>query len=582
LFSSPLTDLETKELHSITVAGYHRLKSRLISITLLGGILMLIYPVWIIVAWYIPVMIAEIITIRAEKIINRDVGKSNLIQPKLRNFYFLFSWAESLCFATLFIAMSVFEGQIPHFIPYIILLSTSIYVATTVFQNAFLMFGHLTFYNIALVIVATRDVLIAHPNINNGIWAQFFASLLLVYFLTDSYLFFHKIHLKNRAKSLEIDKARKHAEILTQQKSDLISAIGHELRTPLNGILGFSQVIKRTKLTKKQREYMDLIESAGKDLHLLLSNVLDSEALEQGRLHLHTHDTNIPVLLNRTLKIFEDAAYKKGIYLKLEIEDTFPTHIKIDETRLGQCVSNLLSNAVRFTQTGGITVNARYKNGTESILSITVTDTGIGVPEDQKIGIFEKYVQGKNQSTSQNSTGLGLWLIKSVAQAMNGTIELLHTSSTGSVFQLEFDLGHQTLEILGEHQHLNNLRILHIEDIETNALLVRATLDGTGGILTEAKTGEYAMALLNDKEFDIVICDMQLPDCDGNQVLDYIRQLHNNNAKIPVIALTAQPEKINRTNYQTEFTAILQKPVAREVLLSSLSTLSNDNCKISE
>lgn len=573
LRSRPLTKLETKELYETSLAGIKRTKARIILLTGLALVLAQLYPYRIILIWYILMMLLDLVNTTYEKQIIRTHESSKPLTPSILPQFFVVSWVESLCVAALTIAISIHEGQISHFIPYIILLCTSIYIATSTFHNAVLMFGHLTVYNLSLLFISARDVVLTYPNTGAPIWVQFFISILIALFLTDSYSFFHKLHIEGREKSRALDEARKHAERLTQQKSDLISAIGHELRTPLTGILGFSQILKRSELPKKQHEYVDLIENAGKDLHLLLSNILDSESLEYDRLHLRIVETDIYALLVRTLKIFETPAHKKGIVISLEFNNNVPRFLLIDEIRLGQCVSNLLSNAVRFTHSGNIIVRVHFQNGPAPVLSISVSDTGIGIPQDQIPKIFEKFSQAENSSTLQGGTGLGLWLVQSIAKAMNGTVVLVETSPNGSEFRLEFNLGTKIMEPLVIPRPLNNKRILHIEDTQTNLMLIRLLLEEQGAVVTDAKTGKDAIEALQGATFDAILCDQQLPDCNGNQLLIEIRALSNRNADIPVIALTAQPEKVGAIRPEGGFITILSKPVDQKLLISTLAQL---------
>ncbi len=312
LRSKPLTKIEANELFETCLAGTKRTKSRIILLAGLALIMTLIYPYKIILIWYISMMVVDFLNTKCETLIIRAYESSDPLNLNFLPQFFIISWAESLCMVALIIALSFYEGQVSHFIPYIVLLCASIYIATSTFHNAILMFGHLALYNLTLLLVSTRDVALTYPNTNSIIWVQFLGSILIALFLTDSYRFFHKLHIEGREKSREVDEARKHAEKLTQQKSDLISAIGHELRTPLTGILGFSQILKRNELSKKQHEYIDLIEGAGKNIHLLLSNILDGESLEQDRLQLCIGETDIRALLTRTLKFFEFSAHKKG------------------------------------------------------------------------------------------------------------------------------------------------------------------------------------------------------------------------------------------------------------------------------
>ena len=577
LRSKPYTKLEAKELFETCLAGTKRAKSRIILLAGLALIMTLIYPYKIILIWYISMMVVDLLNTKCENLIIRAYESPDPLNPDFLPQFFIISWAESLCMVALIIALSFYEGQVSHFIPYIVLLCASIYIATSTFHNAILMFGHLALYNLTLLFVSARDVALTYPDTNSIIWVQFLASILIALFLTDSYRFFHKLHIEGREKSREVDEARKHAEKLNQQKSDLISTIGHELRTPLTGILGFSQIIKRSDLSEKQHEYIALIEGAGKNIHLLLTNILDSENLEQDRLRLCIVETDIHALLTRTFKFFEYSAHKKGIVLSLEIDTNIPSCLMIDEIRLGQCVSNLLSNAVRFTHSGKIVVRASYRNEPDPLLSISVNDTGIGIPKDQTSKIFEKFSRAEIQSSVQGGTGLGLWLVKSIAKAMNGELTLVKTSPQGSEFLLAFKLETQPLIPPVSSTTLINQRILHIEDTETNLMLIRLLLEEQGAIITDAKTGKDAIELLQDTTFDAILCDLQLPDCNGNQLLLEIRALKTQNVDIPVIALTAQPEKIGPIKLKNGFTAILSKPIDQKTLISTLIELQNNN-----
>lgn len=249
----------------------------------------------------------------------------------------------------------------------------------------------------------------------------------------------------------------------------------------------------------------------------------------------------------------------------------------IDEIRLGQCVSNLLSNAVRFTQSGKIVVRASYRNEPDPLLSISVSDTGIGIPKSQTSKVFEKFCRAEIQSSIQGGTGLGLWLVQSIAKAMNGELTLVKTSPQGSEFLLAFKLETQPLIPPVSSTPLINQRILHIEDTETNLMLIRYLLEEQGASVTDAKTGKDAIELLQDTTFDAILCDLQLPDCNGNQLLLEIRALKTQNVDIPVIALTAQPEKIEPIRPKNGFTAILSKPIDQKTLISTLIELQNNN-----
>ncbi|MFK5996492.1 MAG: ATP-binding protein [Rhodobacterales bacterium] len=567
MHSRPLSKIETEEVYETSKTGLARAKKRALYLLGLAGLLTLIYPYLIILTWCCAMLVLEFMNYRLERRIVQLKTDNKAIMSATLYQFFMVSWAESLSIVALAIALAVDEGQIPHFIPYLILLCVSIYIATSTFHNAPLMIGHLVLYNLALIFIATRDVFLSYPAPPPTLWVQFLASGIIALFLADNYMFFHKLYLEGREKSEQLDRARTKAEELTRQKGELISAIGHEIRTPLTGILGFSQVLKRSKLTKNQMEYVGLIESSGQGLQHLLSNILVSENLELGLLQMNPVATDMAALLARLLKTFETAADNKGIYLKLEIAQPLPDKIVIDEIRLGQCLNNLLSNALRHTKTGGITLTAKYVKDQNPNLMLTVQDTGCGIPDDEIETIFGKFSKGK----SQTGTGLGLWLVQSMAHAMNGHLTLADSSDKGSRFLLELDVDTQDLQPANTQEKLSGKRILYIEDIKTNLMLIRVLMEEQGAILSEAKTGQAALRLLEAASFDAVLCDLHLPDCNGNDLPGKIRSL-NRNADIPVIALTAQPEKA-KGPLTTGFAAILAKPVDQPLLVSTLKQI---------
>ncbi len=570
LHSRPLSISETDELYSISIKDANKRKFRLLLYTAIVGVLTLIYPASIIVSWYIAVMITEVLGFQTQIHLKQKAKKNLPINSHSRICYFIVSWLESSCFAALFSILFIYETQSIHYVPYIILLCSTFFVAIHYYQNTLLMFGHLAVYNLALVFVAGYAIWAAYPEIDNAAWAEFGISLLIFFLLTNSYLFLNNINRERIEKTAQLDAALAHSEKLAQEKSDLIAALGHELRTPLTGILGFSQILKRTKLSKEQIGYVEHVEKSGSDLQRLLSNILDGETLEQGLLRLHPVATDINEVLSRKLETFKTAAAQKGIHLKLEIADGFPDEIVIDEIRLGQCVANLLSNAVRHTDTGGVTLRAEFIKNKKTNLRIAVHDTGSGIPIDQTETIFEKFSRVENNT--KTGTGLGLWLVQSIAQAMNGSLSLAETSTSGSTFMLEFDIATQDVTPPNTVTKLDGKRILHIEDTETNLVLLRFLMEEQGVILSEAETGGKALRMLQTAEYDAVLCDLQLPDYDGNDLPGKIRTL-DRNADIPIIALTAQPEAAKNQPHSTGFQAILSKPIDHQLLVSTLKQL---------
>ena len=574
-FISLLSEPDTKGLYHVSKAAMARMKIRTLIIGGLTIIVLKIFPTHIVLSWIIPLILIDLINVPVETKIITDYERDQKITRKLRNFFLFVSWVESIIIAGFFIHVSLIIENHTHFIPYVAILSATIYIISTTFQSALFLFGHLLIHNSAIIFIASWDILISRPEEKVIAWAEFFTSLVLIYFTIDIARYFYRSYLEDNRKEEKLNTALKHAQELTQFKSDLLSTVGHELRTPLNGILGFSQIMKTTKLSSKQGEYISLIEDAGKDLNILLSNIIDSETIERGHFKHNPAETNIPHLLYRMQKTFEAAAQEKDINIILDISNTFPSKVMIDETRLGQCVSNLLSNAIRFTRKGSITLSAYIiDTNPGSALHIRLTDTGVGIPELQKTKIFDKFFKADNQIPPSQGTGLGLWLIQNIALGMNGTLSLLKSSYNGSQFELIFNIDNNYTNVPQNTDTLKNQRILHIEDTQTNLILVRILLEDKEATVIDAKTGAKALKLLQGDDFDMILCDVQLPDCDGNILLNDIRNLDHKNAALPIIALTAQPEKIKNIGSKGAFDAILSKPIDPNLLLSTLIKLN--------
>ncbi|KAB7615706.1 response regulator [Amylibacter sp. SFDW26] len=572
---SLLSRSDDKGLYEVSKASMARVKIRTLIIGGLTLIVFKIYPTNIVLFWVIPLMLVDLINIIIEKRIITDHERDQKISKRLRVFFLFISWMESICIAGIFIHLSLLTENHTQFIPYVVILSATIYIISTMFHDAIFLFGHLLIHNSAIIFIALRDVFISSAEEKGTAWAEFFASIILIFFTIDIARYFYRNYQENNRNEEKLNTALKHAQELTQFKSDLLSTVGHELRTPLNGILGFSRIMKTTELSSKQGEYINLIEDSGKNLNLLLSNIMDSEAIERGQFLHNPIETNIPRLLYRLQKTFEAAIQDKEIDIILDISSNFPNKVMIDETRLGQCVSNLMSNAIRFTNKGKITLRACIIDGTSSSkLHISVTDTGVGISEPHKAKIFDKFFKADNQILPAQGTGLGLWLIRNIAQAMNGELNLLISSDSGSQFELTFNINNDDINAPKNIGTLANKRILHIEDTKTNLILVRILLEDKEATVIDANTGAKALRLLENYDFDIILCDLQLPDYDGNTLLNDIRKLDHKNATVPIIALTAQPEKILKAGPKGTFDTILSKPVDSNLLLSTLLKLN--------
>lgn len=242
----------------------------------------------------------------------------------------------------------------------------------------------------------------------------------------------------------ELAKAKQDVEYANKTKSEFLANMSHEIRTPINAIIGFSEIMEKTNITKEQSDYLRSIKTGSKALLSLINDILDLSKIEAGRLEIQPEPLNLRALIDEVCNIFKPNINEKGLVLKINISKDLPSSILLDETRIKQTLFNLIGNAIKFTQTGWIEVRAYSKESQKSALAISlfieVEDTGIGIPIDQQRSIFESFKQQDGQSNRKyGGTGLGLSISLKLAQIMGGTLEVKSDSNVGSTFTLRLD-----------------------------------------------------------------------------------------------------------------------------------------------
>ncbi|MGB6085117.1 ATP-binding protein [Parvibaculum sp.] len=366
-----------------------------------------------------------------------------------------------------------------------------------------------------------------------------------------------------RERERELKKARKEAEAANEAKSAFLANISHEIRTPLNGILGMAQLMATSELTEEQRDQLETILDSGKTLMAILNDVLDLSKIEAGKFDISPIDNDLSHLLHRLEKLWAPRAKEKGLWLSLSIDPTSETFLRFDPVRVRQCVSNLVSNAIKFTEKGSVSLSVTVEPLEDDVfnVAIRVRDTGIGMSAETVKKLFAPFTQA-DSSTSRRfgGTGLGLSISRKLAQLMGGDISVESEEGQGSVFILsfraekgqraDFAATHEDVDQVGAVRWAQGLHMLLVDDHALNRKVARLFLEPLGITIVEAENGEEAIRWLQTKPFDLVLLDMHMPVMDGRETLRHIRA-HEVQAirNVPVIALTADSLGPNNTRY---------------------------------
>ena len=377
------------------------------------------------------------------------------------------------------------------------------------------------------------------------------------------------------------ESATKIAENAVKTKQQFLSNMSHEIRTPMNAIIGFTKVVLKTDLTAKQKEYLTAIKMSGDALIVLINDILDLAKVDSGKMSFEAIPFKLELSISAMLHLFETKIQEKNLELVREYDKNIPEVLVGDPVRLHQIILNLVSNAVKFTTKGKITVNVRLvsENNEEATIEFSVSDTGIGIAENKLDHIFENFHQASSgTSRLYGGTGLGLAIVKQLVEPQGGTIHVESKVQEGSTFSftLTFKKTNEevNLEIEPEEidKEIRTIRILVVEDIPLNQLLMKTILDDLGFERDIAENGKIAIEKLKNNSYDIILMDLQMPEMNGFEATEYIRNTMK--SKIPIIALTADVTTVDLTKCKAiGMNDYVSKPVNEKLLYHKIISL---------
>ncbi|MEI6264569.1 MAG: ATP-binding protein [Sphingobacteriia bacterium] len=389
---------------------------------------------------------------------------------------------------------------------------------------------------------------------------------------------------------IKAEAATRIAEDSVIAKQQFLSNMSHEIRTPMNAIIGFTKFLQKTELSNKQSEYLKAIKVSGDALIVLINDILDLAKVDAGKMQFEQIPFNMKFSITELLQIFTPRIQEKNLAFTFNFDETIPQVLIGDSVRLNQIILNLISNAIKFTSSGSISLETivQFQNAHKVTILFNIKDSGIGIPADKIEKIFDNFQQATDgTSRIYGGTGLGLAIVKQLVQGLGGVCTVVSENHIGSTFSfaLDFIKTNQKIETEIDFIPLNtaaqNINVLVVEDILLNQLLMKTLLDDFGFQCDIAENGRIALEKMYDKVYDIILMDLQMPEMNGFETTHFIRKklkLH-----LPIIALTADVTTTDLAKCKAVgMNDYLSKPVNDKLLYNKIISLVNKSTILDE
>jgi len=420
-------------------------------------------------------------------------------------------------------------------------------------------------------------------------------SLLVLLVLSGAVIGYHIMRQFRRQHFLikELDIAEKKASVAAQTKENFLANMSHEIRTPLSGILGFTNLLQKRPLDETSAEFVSSIQRSGENLMTIINDILDLSKIEAGMMRITPGIFSINGLLDSVETLFSERVKEKKLTISSKVDNSIPDTLIGDATRLTQILVNLIGNAIKFTHQGSVSIEVynKLQHDDKIVVGFKITDTGIGIDKEKLNEVFERFNQGEDSTTrNYGGTGLGLSIVKKLILLQNGDIEVKSEQGKGTTFSfyIPYDIAKEQLNSkpianINHFKDISNtaLRVLVVDDNAINQSLMKHLLSQWNVDFEMASNGLEAVEYLRNKDCDLVLMDLQMPQMDGYTAVQQIREILK--LDIPIIAMTAHALPGERERCLSRgMNEYISKPIKEEELFKLIATFGLKESNLEE